>query len=44
MSIFPIPYQSPGTVVFGPFAPENMADYTQVQSYTWTSGTTNLNL
>ena len=40
MSIFPIPYQSPETVVFGPFAPENVADFYAVTQTTWNSSTT----
>lgn len=37
MTVFPIPYQSPNEVVFGPFAGDNLADFALVQSLGWTS-------
>lgn len=41
--LYPIPYQSPAPVVFGPFSPDNMGEYANLQSWTWTTGTSTLN-
>jgi len=41
--LYPVPYQSPAPVVFGPFSSDNMGEYALIQSWTWTSQTSNLN-
>lgn len=35
MALFPIPYQTPAPVVFGPFSPDNMSEYANIQGFTW---------
>lgn len=41
--LYPIPYQSPAPVVFGPFSPDNMGEYANIQSWAWTTGTSTVN-
>lgn len=43
MALFPIPSQNPAPVVFGPFSPDNMGEYANIQSWTWTTGTSTSN-
>lgn len=41
--LYPIPYQSPAPVVFGPYSPDNMGEYANIVGWTWTSGTSTAN-